>query len=114
VDDRGRLHSHRMIKHNDPGALVTIGSVLLALAVGVATPAAQPTPAILFEDVTDRAGLTTRLDQNPTADKHMIETMAGGLAVFDYDDDGLPDIFFTNGAELPSLKKRARAAPRRC
>jgi hypothetical protein len=35
----------------------------------------------------------------------MIETMAGGLAIFDYDGDGRPDIFFTNGAEVPSLKK---------
>ena len=37
----------------------------------------------------------------------MVETMAGGVAVFDYDGDGLPDIYFTNGAALPSLKKRA-------
>ena len=31
--------------------------------------------------------------------------MAGGVAVFDYNNDGLPDIFFTNGAEIPSLEK---------
>ena len=43
-----------------------------------------------IENVTEKAGLTTRLDQNPTPDKHMVETMAGGLAVFDYDGDGLP------------------------
>jgi hypothetical protein len=35
----------------------------------------------------------------------MIETMAGGLAIFDYNNDGRPDVFFTNGAEVPSLKK---------
>src|SRR3977135_3699800 len=35
----------------------------------------------------------------------MIETMAGGLAIFDYDNDGRPDIYFTNGAAVPSLKK---------
>jgi hypothetical protein len=33
------------------------------------------------------------------------ETMAGGVAVFDYNNDGRLDIFFTNGAEMPSLKK---------
>ena len=35
----------------------------------------------------------------------MIETMAGGLAIFDYNNDGRPDVFFTNGAEVPSLHK---------
>ena len=35
----------------------------------------------------------------------MVETMAGGVAVFDYNGDGRPDIFFTNGASLPSLEK---------
>jgi hypothetical protein len=34
-------------------------------------------------------------------------TMAGGVAVFDYDGDGDLDIFFTNGAEIPGLKKTA-------
>ena len=32
----------------------------------------------------------------------MIETMAGGVAAFDYNGDGLIDIFFTNGAGIPS------------
>lgn len=31
--------------------------------------------------------------------------MLGGVAVFDYNNDGLLDIFFTNGAAIPSLKK---------
>jgi hypothetical protein len=31
--------------------------------------------------------------------------MAGGVAVFDYNKDGRPDIFFTNGANIATLKK---------
>ena len=45
------------------------------------------------------------LDSCETPEKHAPETMAGGTAVFDYDNDGNPDIFFTNGADITSLKK---------
>ena len=31
--------------------------------------------------------------------------MAGGVAVFDYNHDGKPDLFFTNGADLRTLRK---------
>lgn len=36
---------------------------------------------------------------------HAPATMAGGVAVFDYNRDGRPDIFFTNGANIETLKK---------
>jgi enediyne biosynthesis protein E4 len=45
------------------------------------------------------------LDSCETPEKHAPETMAGGVAVFDYDNDGYLDIFFTNGADITSLKK---------
>ena len=46
-----------------------------------------------------------RLDSNESPEHHAPETMAGGVAVFDYNNDGKPDIFFTNGADLKTLKK---------
>ena len=46
-----------------------------------------------------------RLDSCETARRHAPETMAGGVAVFDYNNDGYPDIFFTNGADIESLEK---------
>jgi hypothetical protein len=51
------------------------------------------------------AGISFVLENSPTDRKHLIETMPGGIAVFDYDGDGRPDIYFTNGAEIPSLAK---------
>ena len=45
------------------------------------------------------------LDSCETEQRHAPETMAGGVAVFDYDRDGNPDIFFTNGADISTLKK---------
>ena len=46
-----------------------------------------------------------QVDGSPTKAKNMPETMAGGVAVFDYNGDGRPDIFFTNGADIATLKK---------
>lgn len=45
------------------------------------------------------------LDSSETPECHAPETMAGGVAVFDYNNDGRLDIFFTNGAEIHSLRK---------
>jgi len=45
------------------------------------------------------------LDSDETPERHAPETMAGGVAVFDYNNDGKLDIFFTNGANIQTLKK---------
>ena len=72
-------------------------SALAALAM-----AAGP---VLFEDRTPSSGISFVLQNSATPEKHQIETMGGGAAVLDYDNDGYPDIFFANGAKQPSLEK---------
>jgi len=62
---------------------------------------------IRFREVAQQSGLDFVLQNNPTPRKHMIETMAGGLAAFDYNNDGKVDIFLTNGAAIPSLEKES-------
>jgi hypothetical protein len=47
------------------------------------------------------------LNNGETETRYVPETMAGGLAMFDYNNDGRLDVFFTNGAEMPSLRKRS-------
>jgi hypothetical protein len=46
-----------------------------------------------------------KLDSSETPERHAPETMAGGVAVFDYNNDGKLDIFFTNGADIQTLQK---------
>jgi len=45
------------------------------------------------------------LRNSATPEKHQIETMAGGVAVFDYNNDDRPDIYFSDGASIPELNK---------
>lgn len=45
------------------------------------------------------------LNHGETPRKHAPETMAGGVAAFDYDNDGDVDIYFANGGKMPHLKK---------
>ena len=62
-------------------------------------------PAPRFVDIAAQAGIAFRLRNSPTPAKHQIETMPGGVAVLDYDRDGFMDIYFTNGASSPSLRR---------
>jgi enediyne biosynthesis protein E4 len=60
---------------------------------------------MLFRNDAVRAGLNFVLRNSASPRKYQVETMTGGVAVLDYDNDGWLDIYFVNGAELPSMKK---------
>lgn len=53
-----------------------------------------------FTDITSKAGVTFTGVASHTSHKYLMETMGSGVATFDYDNDGLLDIFFVNGAPL--------------
>jgi len=96
-----------------------ISVVFLALCLGggsagLRAQTAQKSPsasasskaaAILFENVLKKSGVVFTLKNSVSPHRYSIETMTGGVALFDYDNDGLLDIFFTNGAAIPSLEK---------
>src|SRR5579872_4858834 len=72
---------------------VSTGLILLALAAAATAP--------VFEVASPR-GLDFTLENFPTPQKHLIETMPGGVALLDYNNDGLLDIFFVNGGRITS------------
>jgi hypothetical protein len=55
-----------------------------------------------FVDITAKSHLLFNSQASHTPTKYLIETMGSGVALFDYDNDGLLDIFFVNGAPLSS------------
>ncbi len=61
-------------------------------------------PIVHFTDVAQKAGLTAPvIFGGETTKKYIIETTGTGVAIFDYDNDGWPDIFVVNGTTLDSL-----------
>jgi hypothetical protein len=78
--------------------------IKLACAFLIAAPAAQRS-VITFEDIANAAGIHFTIHNSPTPLKYQAEAMVGGVAIFDYDGDGLPDIYFVNGGEMPALTR---------
>jgi enediyne biosynthesis protein E4 len=75
-------------------------ALFLATAVAFAKPAQAP-PIADFTDIAAKAGLTmTTVFGGTDTKKYIIETTGTGVAIFDYDNDGWPDIFLVNGTTL--------------
>src|SRR5260221_11459819 len=61
-------------------------------------------PIAHFTDVAQKAGLTAPIIfGGETTKKYIIETTGTGVAIFDYDNNGWPDIFVVNGTKLKAL-----------
>ncbi len=79
-------------------------TVLCLLASGsIATRSQQKSNASPIHF--DLVKLPFHMEDDETAGKNAPEAMGGGVATFDYNGDGRPDIFFTNGANIAILKK---------
>ena len=82
------------------------GRLLLAWAALLAWGGAAPGP-IAFEEIAAHSGIHFVADSCPTPNKNLPETMLAGVALFDYDNDGYLDVYFVNGAAIPSLRKES-------
>jgi hypothetical protein len=65
---------------------------------------------IVFRDVTARAGLARFRHRSGGLEKRYIpETASGGVALFDYDNDGWLDVYLVNGSTFEALRGKAKA-----
>ena len=73
-------------------------------------------PLFRFSDITSSSGVSYQNQPSKTSEKYLIESMVGGVAVFDMDGDGQLDIYLVNGASLTtSMQNRetaVKSAPR--
>jgi hypothetical protein len=78
---------------------------LIAGAVGLQSPAA---PELLFRDITRDAGITFQHHAAPEK-RFIVESMSGGVALFDYDNDGLPDLYFVDSLTVDTANDPSAA-----
>src|SRR5579884_2956911 len=83
------------------GACGICAALLLLLVPFLCGSPPTASPAIRFS----LKSLPFRLENDETPLRHAPASMAGGVAVFDYNGDGRPDIFFANGANIATLQK---------
>lgn len=72
-----------------------------SLGLGILSRVSAADPAHRgFEDVTAKSGVQFRHAASKTSQKYLPESMGAGVAMLDYNNDGLLDLFFVNGAAL--------------
>ncbi len=74
-----------------------------------AVRAERTVPAMPYADVTKQAGLNFKHFCGATGNKLLPETMGSGVVVLDYNNDGLPDLFFVNSCPWPGHPEQETA-----
>ena len=81
-----------------------IGWILPGLYFTCPLTAAETNCSIQLRDVTRQTGIKFVHTDGSSGRRYIVETVASGLALFDYDGDGDIDIYFLNGAPLPGAR----------
>jgi hypothetical protein len=94
-----------------PAAFLALLVLSMSLR-GQLVPGQEPAATLpQLVDITDSTGI--KFEHLSSSDKkYIVESMSGGVALIDYDRDGLPDIYFTNAptVDMALAGKKARGA----
>ena len=98
--------------HSIRPALILLIAALFMIKLSAFVGAAQQEMPVRFVNIAPEAKIPFKHENGATPQKYMPETMAGGSIIFDYNNDGWPDIFFVNGGSFTD-KQNADAARHR-
>jgi hypothetical protein len=83
------------------------------LAFGWLQSSASVAPrSVTFENVAAAAGISFTHTNGASAEKYLVETMGSGAVLFDYDNDGLTDLFLVDGGSIADATVNNRARHR--
>jgi enediyne biosynthesis protein E4 len=82
----------------------------LALAGFAAMGPTPVTSPVQFKDVTAASGIRFKHNAGKAGKKYLPETMGAGVAIFDYNGDGKPDILFVNSKDFEPHGKKSICA----
>ena len=101
----------RVLEAAHPRCLMARFPLLLLLFTAAASLTAAFGQSVSFDPIVFELVKTSGIDfvtnSSRTIHHHQPETMVAGVALFDYDNDGLLDVFLTNGAKLTEIDKSA-------
>jgi hypothetical protein len=83
-------------------------SILLAAFLAVVSEIHIPPASVQFNDVTSPSGIAFKHALSPEK-KYIAESMSGGVALFDYDNDGYLDIYFVDSLTIELLKANKKS-----
>jgi hypothetical protein len=101
-------------------ARALLGVATLVIALGGPGPGCMAQNALpastktrptagMFVDVTSRDRIAFKQEASPTSKKYLLEAMGSGVALFDFDNDGLLDIFLANGARIDDGQAKGKS-----
>ena len=79
----------------------------IPLLVALALISPPPSQKVTFTDITAQAGINFKHVASPEK-KYIVESMSGGVAMFDYDNDGDLDIFLVNSLTVDLVKSKGK------
>ena len=98
-----------VLQREPPEVVVEEAAQVAAQSIGSAVEEVPP-PDVQFVNITSDIGIDYVHVNGAYGERLLPETMGGGVAFLDYDDDGLQDLLFVNSSDWPWQSQGARRA----